>query len=154
MKKIIFLALMLSFSLNLSSCSQQNTDEIFAFQKELNAVIVDMETLHTELNTLDTSKENASDTALGYLSDLKNCFDKLASIDVTDEEHTYITQLAQEGADYMSQSYDLFQKAYSSEDFDEANADLAYQYLERATTRIRVIVNMLHGNISEGVTVH
>lgn len=153
MKKFIFLALILSFSLNLSSCGQ-NTEEILTFQTELNEVLLDMESLHTELNTLDVSNENAANIALDYLSELKADFDKLAAIEVTDEDHAYITGLAAEGADYMSQAYDLFCTAYSGDTFDEATADLAYQHLERATTRIRVIVNMLHGEIPDGVIVH
>lgn len=153
MKKIIVLTFILAFSLNLSSCGK-DTEKILTFQTELNDVILDMEAIHTELNTLDVSDENASDLALDYLSDLTQAFNRLAAINVTDENHAYITQLAEEGADYMSQAYDLFQTAYGGEAFDEATADLAYQHLERATTRIRVIVNMLHGEIPDGVIVH
>ena len=54
----------------------------------------------------------------------------------------------------MSQAYKLFHEAYANDNFDEENADLAYKYLERATTRIRVIVSMLHGEVPDGVIVH
>lgn len=152
MKKFIS-ALILAFSFMLCSCGQ-NTEEILTFQTELNDVILNMESIHTQLNMLDVSDEDAADIALDYLSDLKKDFDKLAAIKVTDENHSYITQLAEEGADHMAQAYDLFQAAYSGDTFDEASADLAYQHLERATTRIRVIVNMLHGEIPDGAIVH
>jgi hypothetical protein len=47
----------------------------------------------------------------------------------------------------------LFKKAYTQDSFDEDNAALAYQYLERATKRVRVIVTMLHGKIPEDVII-
>lgn len=150
MKKIFLLTLLFSLSLTFTACGR-NTEEIMTFQNKLNTVVLKMEKLNSELNTLDVTVSDATETALDNLADLNTAFKELASINVTDENHMYITDLADEGADYMSHAYELFHKAYGQETFDEANAALAYQYLERATKRVRVIVTMIHGEIPEGV---
>ncbi len=153
MKKIFFYTLLLIFTLSLTACGK-DTEQILVFQNELNTVVLKIEALDDELNAIDAMSPDAAKTALESLSHLKDAFDELAEVKVTDEEHAYITDLAVEGAEYMAQAYELYEKAYGQEAFDEGNADLAYQYLERATKRIRVIVTMLHGEIPEGVIVH
>lgn len=153
MKKLHLITLLLVSVLLLSSCSQ-NTEQIVAFQNELYATVNRIETLHNDLNQLDVTAYDAVDTALEKLSGLNAAFKELADIDIADEEYAYLSDLAKEGSDYMSQAYELFEKAYTAEPFDEANADLAYKYLERATTRIRVIVSMIHGEVPDGVIVH
>lgn len=153
MKKLHLFTLLLVSVLLLSSCGQ-NTEQIVAFQNELYATVNRIETLHNDLNQLDVTAYDAVDTALEKLSGLDAAFKELADIDIADEEYAYLSDLAKEGSDYMSQAYELFEKAYTAEPFDEANADLAYKYLERATTRIRVIVSMIHGEVPDGVIVH
>ena len=150
MKKLFIATFISVFMLSLSSCGQ-NTEEIFKFQNELNTVVTQIEELDTELNALDVTSPDAASVALEKLSDLNTAFDSLSKIEVTDDEYSYITELAVEGADYMSQAYELFDKAYGQGAFDEENAELAYKYLERATTRVRVIVSMLHGEVPDGV---
>jgi hypothetical protein len=135
------------------SCGKDTT-QIVAFQNKLYNVVADIEVLHNDLNNLDVTASDAADTALKKLGKLDDAFKKLSKIDVVDEEYAYITDLAKEGSEYMTQAYDLFKEAYADDNFDEENADLAYKYLERATTRIRVIVTMLHGEIPDGVIVH
>lgn len=139
MKKKFILTLLLTLSLSFSGCGR-NTEEIVDFQNKLNTVVLKMERLDTELNTIDPTASDAVEIALDTLSELNVAFKELADIHVTDEEHLYITDLADEGADYMSHAYELFKKAYTQDSFDEDNAALAYQYLERATKRVRVIV--------------
>ncbi len=153
MRKFTLLPLLLAAVLTLAACGQ-NTEEILKFQNELNDVIVQIESINNDLNELDVLSPDAAEVALSKLSELNDSFEALAAIKVTDPEHSYISDLTVEGADYMAQSYELFEKAYGLENFDAENAELAYKYLERATTRIRVIVTMLHGEIPEGVVVH
>lgn len=153
MKKLYLIVLLILSIFSFSACGQ-NTSEIVAFQNELNTTIIKIETLHNELNALDVTAPDASTTALDKLSDLNDAFEELSNVKIADEEYAYISDLAVEGSDYMSQAYDLFDEAYGSSNFDEANADLAYKYLERATTRIRVIISMIHGEVPDGVIVH
>lgn len=153
MKKIVIFTFLSIFMLSLSSCGK-NTKEVLKFQNELNTVVMQIESLDNELNNLDATAPDATSVALEKLSDLKTAFDSLSNIKVTDSDYAYITDLATEGADYMSQAYELFDKAYGQDTFDKENAELAYKYLERATTRIRVIVTMLHGEVPDGVIVH
>lgn len=153
MKKIYLFTLLLLLGLSFTACGK-NTDEILVFQDKLNTVVLKMESLDSQLNNLDVSKSDAADSALKALSNLNTAFEELSKITVTDEDHMYITDLADEGADYMARAYELFEKAYGQDTFDEENAKLAYQYLERATKRVRVIVTMLHGEIPEGVIIH
>ena len=152
MKKLFLLTFLVSTILTFTACGR-NTEEIMTFQNNLNTVVLKMEKLDSELNNLDTTTNDAAEIALENLAELNTAFKELASIKVTDENHMYISVLADEGADYMTRAYDLFKKAYGHETFDEANANLAYQYLERATKRVRVIVTMLHGEIPEGVII-
>ena len=153
MKKIYLLLLSILITLTLSACGQ-NTTQIVAFQNELYSTVTKIEALHKELNNLDVTNSNAASNALNQLSKLNDAFKDLADINIADEEFAFIADLAEEGSEYMSQAYKLFQEAYGNDNFDEENADLAYKYLERATTRIRVIVSMLHGEVPDGVIVH
>ena len=153
MKKIYLLLLSILITLTLSACGQ-NTTQIVAFQKELYSTVTKIEALHKELNNLDVTNSNAASNTLNQLSKLNDAFKDLADINIADEEFAFIADLAEEGSEYMSQAYKLFHEAYANDNFDEENADLAYKYLERATTRIRVIVSMLHGEVPDGVIVH
>ena len=153
MKKIYLLLLSILITLTLSACGQ-NTTQIVAFQKELYSTVTKIEALHKELNNLDVTNSNAASNTLNQLSKLNDAFKDLADINIADEEFAFIADLAEEGSEYMSQAYKLFHEAYAKDNFDEENADLAYKYLERATTRIRVIVSMLHGEVPDGVIVH
>lgn len=151
MKKWMLITLLCLFSFTAVSCGTDHSAEIISFQTNLNTIVRKMEQLDANLNALDVTKDDAAQTALDALSDLNDAFQELAALHVTDETHTYITTLAKEGAEYMSRAYELFQTAYMQETFDEGNATLAYQYLERATKRVRVIVTMLHGEIPNDV---
>lgn len=153
MKKNYLLLLSILITLTLSACGQ-NTTQIVAFQNELYSTVTKIEALHKELNNLDVTNSNAASNALNQLSKLNDAFKDLADINIADEEFAFIADLAEEGSEYMSQAYKLFHEAYANDNFDEENADLAYKYLERATTRIRVIVSMLHGEVPDGVIVH
>ena len=152
MKKKFILTLLLTLSLSFTGCVR-NTEEIVVFQNKLNTVVLKMENLDNELNAIDPTASDAVENALDTLAELNTAFKELADIQVTDEKHLYITDLADEGADYMAHAYELFKKAYTQDSFDEDNAALAYQYLERATKRVRVIVTMLHDKIPEGVII-
>jgi len=154
MKKLLILALMAAFLLNATACSKKNTGEIVKFQNDLNIILTEISNIHENINAVDVNSENASKTILSNLSDLQDAFDDLSNLNITDKKHSYITDLAKEGSDYMSQAYDLFKAAYKENTFDADSADLAYQYLERASKRIRVIVTMLHGDVPDDVIIH
>ncbi len=154
MKRILLITLLLTYILTLTACGSQDNEEILKFQNKLNSTLQEIENIHAEINSVDVTSPNASEDVLTSLSDLNDAFEALAQIKVTDKNHSYITDLALEGAEYMEQAYDLFQKAYGGDTFEEDNADLAYKYLERATKRIRVIVSMLHGEVPDDVIVH
>ncbi len=154
MKKFILTVLLFTYAFTLTACNRQDNAEILKFQKELHSTLSEIESIHREINSADVTSPDASKEILDDLSELNDAFEALAQINVTDKNYSYITALASEGADYMTQAYDLFQKAYNGDAFDEDNAELAYKYLERASKRIRVIVTMLHGEIPEDVIIH
>lgn len=153
MKKTLLFTFLFTCALTLSSCGK-DTEEILAFQNKLNSTIMKIESLNNELNSLDATASDATKTALNNLSKLDDAFEELANIEITDDEFAYLEELADEGADYMSQAYDLYEFAYAQGYYDAENAELAYKYLERATTRVRVIVSMLHGEVPDDVIVH
>lgn len=153
MNKPVLVTLLTIFTISLTACGG-SSQKIVSFQNELNTVIAEMETIHNDLNNLDVTAPDAADTALEKLNDLDGAFKELKAIEITDTDYAYITDLAAEGSDYMTQAYDLFTKAYQNDSVDEETADLAYQYLERASKRVRVIVTMLHGELPDDVIVH
>ena len=152
MRKFIIYTLLL-LTLSITGCGK-DTEQILAFQNELNTVVMKMEALDKELNNMDVTAPDAAESALKNLSDLKKAFDELSAINVKDDNYTYISGLADEGAEYMTKALEFYQKAYAHDKFDNGSADLAYQYLERATKRIRVMVNMLHGEVPDDVIIH
>lgn len=152
MKHRIF-ALLIMCVLLFTGCSSK-AEQVIAFQNELNSVITKMENIHKELESIDVTNKDASGQALEALSSLKDAFEELVAIEVKDEQFAFINDLAIEGSQYMEQAYKFFEEAYTFDHFDRETADLAYQYLERATKRINVIITMLHGEVPEGVVVH
>ncbi len=152
MRKIIIYTLLL-LTLSFAGCGKDN-EQILAFQNELNTVVMKMEALDNKLNTIDVTAPDAAESALKNLSDLKKAFDELSAINVTDKNYTYISGLADEGAEYMTKALEFYEKAYGQDKFDKGSADLAYQYLERATKRVRVMVTMLHGEVPDDVILH
>ena len=147
------IVLFITFALLFTGCGS-SSEQVLAFQNELNAVVLKIENIHNELEALDPSSKDASAQALKALSNLKDAFDQLAEIEVKDEKYAFITDLAIEGGQYMEQANKLFKEAFTSERYDNDTATLAYQYLERASKRINVIITMLHGEVPEGVIVH
>ncbi len=147
------LTLFTVLTLLLTGCGP-SSEEVLAFQNELNTVISKIEGIHNELESLDVSSESASTQALEALSDLKDAFEELSTIEAKDEAYAFINDLAVEGSQYMEQAYKLFEEAFCGEHYDDDSASLAYQYLERASKRINVIITMLHGEVPEGVIVH
>lgn len=147
------LILFMILSLLLCGCGN-NSEAVLAFQNELNAVILKIEGIHNDLENLDANAVDASAQALESLASLKEAFDELAMIEVKDDAYAFITDLAIEGSQYMEQAYKLFEEAFAGETYDDDTATLAYQYLERASKRINVIITMLHGEVPEGVIVH
>ena len=150
-KKILILSI---FCMLIFTACGKDTEKIVAFQNKLFSCVSKIESLHNELNNLDANASDAASVALDKLSELDEAFKVLAEIEFADEEFSYLAALADEGAEYMSQAYELFDETYNQDTFDKQNADLAYKYLERATTRVRVIVSMLHGEVPDEVTVH
>lgn len=153
MKKKYLIVLLTMIILTFTGCGN-NTEEVLSFQNELNAVVLKIETIHNELNSIDVTSIDASEQALESLSNLKDAFRELEVIEVKDSDYSFISELSAEGADYMDQAYDLFEEAYTADPFDSETASLAYKYLERASKRINVIVTMLHGEVPDGVIVH
>ncbi len=131
-----------------------SSKEVLAFQNELDVVFSKMENIHNELESLDVSNKDASAQALEALSNLKTAFEELSAIDVKDDEYAFINDLAIEGSQFMDQAYNLFEDAFSGEEYDNETASLAYQYLERASKRVNVIITMLHGEVPDDVIVH
>lgn len=153
MKKKYLTILLTIIMLTFTGCGN-STEEVLSFQNELNTVVLKMETIHKELNSIDVTSSDASEQALESLSSLKDAFRELAAIKVKDDDYSFIGELSAEGADYMDQAYDLFEEAYTTDPFDSETASLAYKYLERASKRVNVIITMLHGEVPDGVIVH
>lgn len=152
MKKYISAFILITCVL-FTGCSSKNTDDIVEFQTKINTVVTKMEAINDDINNITVSSPDAPKEVLSSLSELNDAFQTLAEIEITDENFEYLESLADEGAEYMAQAYGFFKEAYTAEVFDPDSAELAYQYLERASKRARIMIELLHGEMPDGVTI-
>lgn len=119
---------------------------------EFTAVIKDAD---EQINTIDTSSEDASEELLEILDNLDKEFQDLAQLSIP-EQYKSIEELADEASANMTNAVSYYHSAYEAEEFSEEDADIAYQYYTRAMTRVQYIGYILIGEIPEGdnITVH
>ena len=84
--------------------------------------------------------------ALPILDGLEGRFAWMASLTVP-EEFAVIEPLAIQAGEYMESAVSLFHQAYESEPFDNAAAEAAHEYYERANKRAIYIIAILHGEL-------
>ncbi|MBQ3795000.1 MAG: hypothetical protein II842_01735 [Butyrivibrio sp.] len=105
------------------------------------------------MNGIDASSEDAKLQLLGYLDEMNDTYKTMAALTIP-EEFDGISDIAVEAADYMQMANECYHLAYDGA-FDEDNEYLASQYYQRANSRARVMLQVLHGEVptGEGVTV-
>ena len=121
--------------------------------KELETYKANMETFYADIsaydaliNSIDTTSETSVSELLTALDGLEERFTWMASLTVP-KEFAVNETLAAQASEYMTNAVALFHQAYESEPFDNAAAQAAHEYYERANKRAVYILAILHGEM-------
>lgn len=130
-------------------CSGCGTD------KELEEYKANMETFYSDIsaydaviNSIDVNSETAIPELLAALDGLEERFTWMASLEIP-EEFASVENLAAEAGEYMSSAVALYHEAFESDPFDNARAETAKEYYDRANKRAIYILAVLHGEMPE-----
>lgn len=140
----------------LSGCGKTDTEkELADFSSSISEFTTVIKDANEQINSIDTSSDDASGQLLEMLDNLDAEFKELAELAVP-EQYKSIEDLADEASVNMTNAVSYYHSAYESEEFNEQDADIAYEYYTRAMTRIQYIGYVLVGEIPEGenITIH
>ncbi len=132
----------------------KKADEVLTSYKESMTEFYDKLSYYdASINGIDAGSEDAKVQLLGYLDEMNETYKTMAELTIP-EEFDSISDIAVEAADYMQMANECYHLAYDGT-FDEDNEYLASQYYQRANSRARVMLQVLHGEVptGEGVTV-
>ena len=150
--KIIICSTCLLLSLASIGCSSKKEQELSSFSASIESFSKEIKEKNDAINQIDTSSDSASEDMLSLLDDLDESFKGLAELNVPDQ-YISIDSLADEASENMSQAVSFYHSAFGSDEYNEEDADVAYQYYTRAMTRINYIGMILNGEVPEGENV-
>lgn len=131
----------------LTACGED--EELTAYQEDMNTFFENVAACNDGMNAIDASDEDAVGQLLSYLDRLQEEVSWMAELE-TPEEFSTVDSLADEADENMQQAVALYHEAYEGEAFNEASAQAAREYYDRANLRIQYIIMILHGQIPEG----
>ncbi len=146
-RKFAILCFSLLCTAMLAACGEDET--LTVYQNDMNTFFEHIATFNDNMNSIDASSEDAADQLLSYLDQLQAEFTWMAGLEVPDR-FSAVDSLADEADENMKQAVSLYHQAYEAEVFDEALAQAAREYYDRANVRIQYIISILHGEIPEG----
>lgn len=146
-KKLVLLCVCAVCGLSLTACGEDET--LTAYQENMSAFFEHIANYNDEMNSIDVSDEDAAEQLLSYLDQLQAEITWMAELE-TPEQFSAADSLADEADENMRQAVELYHRAYEAEIFDEATAEAAREYYDRANLRIQYIIMILHGEIPEG----
>ncbi len=120
--------------------------ELETYKTDMETFYMDISSYDTRINSIDVASETAVQELLDALDGLEGRFAWMASLTVP-EEFAVIEPLAIQAGEYMESAVSLFHQAYESEPFDNAAAEAAHEYYERANKRAIYILAILHGEL-------
>ncbi len=143
-------ALMISVLLMcmLFGCGKKSSEELSAYKENMTDFYNKLSYYNTEINTIDPEAEDAPAQLLLLMDQMNEAYKQMAEYKVP-EEFESIADISREAAEYMQSANEYYHLAYDGE-FNEDNEDLARQYYERANSRVKVMLQVLHGEIPEG----
>ncbi|MCM1121666.1 MAG: hypothetical protein NC416_03695 [Eubacterium sp.] len=147
-KRIVVLCIGLLCGLLFTACGK-NDEELTAYQEDMNTFFEHIAVFNDGMNAIDATADDATIQLLSYLDQLQAEFTWMAEITVP-EQFSAVESLADEADENMQQAVALYHTAYEAESFDEAVAQAAREYYDRANIRIQYIIQILHGEIPEG----
>ena len=131
----------------LTGCGEDET--LTAYQEDMNTFFEHIADFDDNMNAIDASADDATQQLLSYLDQLQAEITWMAELE-TPDQFSAVDSLADEADENMRQAVALYHSAFESEVFDEAMAEAARQYYDRANLRITYIRMILHGQIPEG----
>lgn len=145
--KLTILCFSLLCGLWLAGCGEDET--LTAYQEDMNTFFEHVADCNDGMNAIDASDEDAAEQLLSYLDQLEDEIAWMAELE-TPDQFSAADSLADEADENMKQAVALYHRAYEAEVFDEAAAQAAREYYDRANLRIQLIIMILHGEIPEG----
>lgn len=146
--RVVILCTALLCGLFFTGCGKDD-EELTAYQEDMNTFFEHIVVFNDGMNAIDASAADATNQLLSYLDQLQAEFTWMAELPVPDQ-FSAADSLADEADENMQQAVALYHMAYESEPFDEAIAQAAREYYDRANIRIQYIIQILHGEIPEG----
>lgn len=147
MRKMALLCICVCCSLALAACGEDET--LNTYQENMNTFFEHVANCNDGMNAIDPSSEDAVGQLLSYLDQLQEEITWMAELE-TPDQFSAVDGLADEADENMRQAVALYHQAYEAEPFDEAEAEAAREYYDRANLRIQYIIMILHGEIPEG----
>ncbi len=156
--KLKILLLAISAAAGISGCGKNSEEEkaLADFSQSMSDFSVAIREADEKINSLDVSSDTSVDELLQILDDLDAEFTKLAEIEVP-PQYAGIEPLADQAGENMSEAVSYYHSAFEAESFNQNDADVAYQYYERAMQRVEYIGYILSGDEipeDENVTVY
>lgn len=145
--KLVILCVVLLCGLWLSGCGEDET--LTAYQEDMNTFFEHIADFNDGMNSIDASADDATQQLLSYLDQLQAEIAWMAELE-TPDQFSAADSLADEADENMRQAVELYHRAYESDVYDEAAAQAAREYYDRANLRIQYIIMILHGEIPEG----
>lgn len=147
MKKIKMTMLGLLCVIVLTGCGKDTALE--EYQEDMSVFFEHMASYDEGMNAIDASSDDAVEQLLGYLDQVEEEIAWMAELEVP-EQFSAVDSLADEADENMKQAVELYHRAYGEEIFNDAVAQAAREYYDRANIRIQYIIMILHGEIPEG----
>lgn len=145
--KLVILCVSLLCGLWMTGCGED--EKLAAYQEDMNTFFEHVADFNDGMNAIDAAADDAVDQLLSYLDQLEDEIAWMAELE-TPDQFSAVDSLADEADENMKQAVALYHNAYEAEEFDEATAQAARQYYDRANLRIQYIIMILHGEIPEG----
>ena len=131
----------------LAGCGKDQALE--QYQTDMTTFFEQISMYNDGMNSIDASAEDATDRILDYLDKVEEEISWMAQLEVP-SQFSAVESLADEADENMKQAVALYHQAYEGDTFDEAVAQAAKEYYDRANIRIQYIITILHGEIPEG----
>jgi hypothetical protein len=131
----------------LTACG--NDEALTEYQDNMTTFFEEVSACNDGMNSIDVSSDDAVDQLLAYLDQLNDEVAWMAELEVP-EQFSAVDSLADEASENMQQAVELYHQVYENDEYDEAVAEAAREYYDRANIRIQYIITILHGEIPEG----
>lgn len=132
----------------LTGCGNKDSQELADYRDNMEEFYNKLSYYDEKINAIDSGSEGAKYELLVILDQMNEAYRAMAKYEIPDA-FSGISEISAEAADYMQMADEFYHMAYDG-DFDENNEQLARQYYERANSRAKVMLQVLHGEVPSG----